>query len=320
MWSSLSSQSVHLASVKPLKGLADYRATCLEQTRAAVAAHPVTRRACPADGMSLEPAGAVEGLAYVRCPQCAGLYLRDVAEPASWAAAVGQVARARHAHNSFHGRLTAERAANVYQPKLAWIENTLRLEGKPRSTLLEVAVPPSDFTALLQASPAIAGVTTIDDVTARRTDGADRPVDAAVLLESLDRSDDPSALLAGVARRLAPGGLVFATALVSSGFDVVSLGLRNQYLYPPDRANCFSLSGLEALMRRAGFSLLEVSTPGVLDVQILQSHVDDDPALPLSPFERQLLASTPDARSAFQAFLQEHHLSSFARMVGKKTA
>jgi hypothetical protein len=320
MWSSLTSQTFHLATVKPLKGLRDYRATCLASTRAAIADGAVTRTTCLADGADLDSAGTVEGLPYVRCGRCGSHYLRDVAESAAWANAVAQVTRARHAMDGVHARLTAERVANVYQPKLAWIENTLRLQGLQRASVLELEVAPSDLTALLLQSQAIAEVVTSDELTVRQGGPSESRVDAAVLLESLDRSDDPVRLLEGVARRIGPGGLVFVTALVSTGFDMASLGLGNQYLYPPDRANCFSLDGLSTVLERCGLSLLEVSTPGVLDVQIVQSHLDEDPTLPLSTFERQLLASPSEVTSAFQEFLQEYHLSSFARIVGRKIA
>ena len=105
---------------------------------------------------------------------------------------------------------------------------------------------------------------------------------------------------------------------MSSGFDVGVLGLRNLYLYPPDRANCFSRRGLELLLTRAGFTLLEVSTPGVLDVEIVQAHLRQIPSLILSGFERQLLAATAETQAAFQAFLQQHGMSSFARVVARK--
>lgn len=108
------------------------------------------------------------------------------------------------------------------------------------------------------------------------------------------------------------------TALVASGFDLAVLGLKSLYLYPPDRANCFTLRGLSMLLEQAGFHLLEVSTPGVLDVEIVTAHCARDPSVDLSPFERQLIESDQHTKDEFQAFLQQRGLSSFARMVMKK--
>jgi hypothetical protein len=319
MWSSQTDQSFPLSSVKPLSGLASYRARCAEATRAAIARSSVVRSACPADGSTLAPVGEVERLAYVRCVACGSLYLRQVAGPEDWAETVAAAARFRHGTNGLQATIVETRAAHVYGPKLEWIEDTLRLQGLARPTVLEASTTLSDFTPLIRRSRAMGDVVTVDEVELRRSSEAS-DVEAAILLESLDHSDDPAALLEAVVARLADGGLLFLTALVATGFDMVVLGLRNRYLCPPDRANCFSLSGLERLLERAGLSLLEVSTPGVLDLQIVQSHVMEDSTIPCGPFERQLLAADDSAYVAFQAFLQEHHLSSFARIVGRKDA
>jgi hypothetical protein len=207
------------------------------------------------------------------------------------------------------------------------------MNGVQHPRLLEVVTPPSDFTALLASSEDFDGVETMDEmsfvsqigfspssasIAASRVNGNNHRVQAAVLLESLDRVDDPVKLLQAVAAKLNDGGLLFLTSLISSGFDLAVLGIRDLYLYPPDRANCFSLQGLERLLPRAGFVPIEISTPGILDVEIVQAHLRHDPAIPLSSFERALLASGEETQRAFQAFLQENRMSSFARIVGKK--
>jgi hypothetical protein len=75
------------------------------------------------------------------------------------------------------------------------------------------------------------------------------------------------------------------------------------------------------LLTQAGFELLEVSTPGVLDVEIVRAHVERDGDVLLSRFERELLGSDERTHRAFQTFLQQNGMSSFARIVAiKKTA
>ena len=63
---------------------------------------------------------------------------------------------------------------------------------------------------------------------------------------------------------------------------------------------------------------METSTPGVLDLEIVQAHLRHDPDLKLSNFEQQLLSADDSTQRAFQAFLQERGMSSFARVVAKK--
>lgn len=98
------------------------------------------------------------------------------------------------------------------------------------------------------------------------------------------------------------------------------LGAQNLYLYPPDRANCFTLDGLEKLLLRTGYKAVELSTPGVLDLEIVAAHQKHVPDLKLSAFEQQLLKADEETRHAFQSFLQQNRMSSFARIVGRKVS
>ena len=314
------SVTVPLDSVKPLDGLLTYRARCLGLTRHALRSGVTRRRtASPVGGVRLEPVGDVEGFAYARCPESGSLFLVELPEAPRWAQLLAQVSRLRHSPEAFHSGIAQSRTDHVYTPKLEWIRDTLRLQGIERPRVLEVTTAPSDFTALLNASGVCAEVMTVDEMALRtgRASAAVGQAQAAVLLESLDRVDDPVALIQAVARCVEAGGLVFVTALVSSGFDLSVLGLRNLYLYPPDRTNCFSLQGLKRLWLQEGFSLVEVSTPGMLDVEFVQRHLEHDPSLPLSAFERQLLEADRETHDAFQAFLQQQGFSSFARLVAK---
>jgi hypothetical protein len=309
-----------LSSVKPFERLSAYRDHCLAAVRQAVAVKSDRRERCPACESQIDAAGAVEGLGYARCSSCQSLILERVADTAQWNRILADVGRYRNSPTGFHSSVAASRNENVYLPKLEWIQHTLRLHGLSFPALLELASAPSPFSAFLTNSGSFSHVVTVEESELATSQPAFDSVQAIVMLESLDRALDPSLLLKQVRKRLLSNGLVFVTALVSSGFDLSVLGLRSLYLYPPDRTNCFSLKGLVHLMERSGFQLVEVSTPGVLDVEIVEAHLQHDPSLTLSSFESQLLAAGSDTKEAFQRFLQEHHMSSFARIVGRKVA
>jgi hypothetical protein len=307
-----------LSSVKPLEKLREYRTKCLEWTRQAQSGPTTQRSVSPATGGPVEPYANIDGLSYVRCRQTGSLFLEQMPAPTAWSELLRQVMQYRHSPDAFHAEISGSRNANVVRPKLDWLEQTLRIQGFASPNILEITTAPSDLAASLSRNQT--NVIVLDEMTfLHQKAPLSGQADAAILFESLDRVDDPAGLMTAVYQNLRPGGLVFVTALVSSGFDMAVLGARNLYFYPPDRANCFSRSGLEALATRTGFQLIEVSTPGVLDVEIVQSHRKQDSALPLSGFERELLDSGPETREAFQSFLQQQGLSSFARLVGRKS-
>ncbi|MBI3317767.1 MAG: hypothetical protein HYZ90_01285 [Candidatus Omnitrophica bacterium] len=310
-----------LDSVKPLSQLLDYRLRCLEETRRAVRKAPVVRDLSPVSQEPLEPVGEVEGLRYGRCPRSGSWFLMDLAHSDEWRKLLVNVGRTRHSPEAFHSGLNSSRTEHVYRPKLEWIQGALRLQHLSHPRFLELATSVSPLTRLLQESRLFSEVRTVEEMGHRSGFGleAESLFEAAMLEESLDRVDDPNSLLGALRPHLRPGGLLFVTALVCSGFDLAVLGLGNLYLYPPDRANCFSLQGLRAFLEQGGFQLLEVSTPGVLDVEIVRSHLERDQGLPLGRFERQVVESEAPVREAFQLFLQEKALSSFARIVARKS-
>ncbi len=309
-----------LAAVKPLDRLMRYRAFCLEQTARLVDTSTSTRTHSPVTGVRLEPIGDVQGLPYARCPDTGSVFFAPSPAWPRWRALLETVSAHRHSPEAFHTDLAQSRIDTVYAPKLDWMRDTLRIQELLRPRLLEITTKPSALTQLLEESGLFEQVTTVDEMTLAHEPArlSGPPCHAALLLESLDRVDEPDALLRHTWDRLSPGGLIFVTALVASGFDVATLGLNNLYVYPPDRTNCFTIAALERLLTRAGFTLLEVSTPGVLDVEVVRAHLARDPALSISRFERQLVEADPETREAFQAFLQDRRFSSFARYVGRK--
>lgn len=312
--------SVPLSSVKPLDGLLRYRAYCLELMRRIEGGPRRRWQRSPVGDTPLEPYGDVGGFPYLRCPETGSLFLAEVPDAASWSKLLQDVSRHRFAPEGFYTGLAQSRTDHVYAPKLEWIQDTLRLQGLERPAILEAATPPSTFTHLLEESRLFADVVMVEEMALAhgRAEGPGRTFQAAILLESVDRVDDPAGLVREVSRRLEDGGLLFVTALVCSGFDFTVLGLNNLYLCPPDRTNCFTLKGLSRLLSQAGFTLIEVSTPGVLDVEVVRAHLQHDPSLPVSAFERQLIEADARTPEALQTFLQQQGLSSFARVVARR--
>jgi len=145
-----------------------------------------------------------------------------------------------------------------------------------------------------------------------------RQISIVILLEGLDRARDPGILLQAVAALVPAGGLLFLTALMSSGFELLVLDTGCMYLFPPDKAHCLSLSMIEALLKQNSFEILESSTPGVLDCDSVLRHIRSGAEVALSPFERAMLMGSDERRRSFQDFLQFSQLSSFGRFVARR--
>lgn len=149
--------------------------------------------------------------------------------------------------------------------------------------------------------------------------GLKNDVDAVTIFEAGDHSADIDELLHSVKDMLRPGGLVFITTILISGFDLQILWDNAEYLFPPDRLNVFSVEGLKILFDRHGYECCELSTPGTLDVEIVEKALKRDGAINIPKFIRYLINQRGDSvKKSFQELLQSSLLSSYGKVLLRK--
>ena len=143
--------------------------------------------------------------------------------------------------------------------------------------------------------------------------------DAVILLDTLGRVEQPGFLLEWVREHLEDGGLCFITTIFATGLDLLTLGEASEVLIPPDRLNVFSYEGMQILLEKAGMEIVEMSTPGVLDLRNIRRGMESH-GIEIPEFFRYILARRNDSRliTDFQDFLQRHRLSSLGRIVLRK--
>lgn len=144
-------------------------------------------------------------------------------------------------------------------------------------------------------------------------------IDVVSLFEVVDHYSDVDRLLKQVHEMLRPNGLCFITSTLISGFDLQVLWDQAETLFPPDRLNVFSVEGFKSLFSRHQFECLEFSTPGILDLDLVENALQHNPSLAVPRFIRYLIENRGESvRHGFQRFLQESCLSSYARILLRK--
>jgi hypothetical protein len=122
-----------------------------------------------------------------------------------------------------------------------------------------------------------------------------------------------------MAKLLKPGGLLVFTTLTVSGLDLLVLWDKSKSISPPHHINFLSVEGLAAMLKRCGLEELEITTPGKLDVDIINNAKNEDPKLALPRFMEYMLKNRTDKTFiGLQEFLQENNLSSHVRVVARK--
>jgi hypothetical protein len=144
------------------------------------------------------------------------------------------------------------------------------------------------------------------------------PVDFVTAFDVVDRAPDLPALLDALGLVVRPGGLVFLTAANADGFDIQVLWDRAWWIVPPDKMNLLSADGVVRRAAQSGWDILELSTPGMFDVEHVRHDVEQHADAAWPRFVRRLVAHgarRPDVLGDFQQFLQRHRLASFARVL-----
>ena len=148
-------------------------------------------------------------------------------------------------------------------------------------------------------------------------EGDSQPADIITLIDVLQRVRDPVGAIRRVHQRLGKNGLLVATCRAGSGFDVLTLREHAESIFPLDHLFLPSPSGLQRLLEQAGFDVLEITTPGLLDMKYIKKATDD---IPRDQFFQRYLVQTMDEPffERMQGFLQRNNLSSHLRCVARR--
>jgi hypothetical protein len=145
------------------------------------------------------------------------------------------------------------------------------------------------------------------------------PVDAIIAVDALDRAADLGAMVKAFEAMLVPGGVLFATASVASGFEVQTLWERSNTILPPDKLNLPTVEGLQRIFAAPAWEILELSTPGMFDVEMVRNVMKAAPDQPWPRVVRSLVERTDAVgRTALVEFLQSRRLASFARLIVRR--
>ena len=285
---------------------------------------------CPACGSDVARSAFKRGTFQFReCSECKSLYVspRPTQEALDNYYEKSEAGRLREAY--FTEETGIARLLHVTQSRADWIvDHSERVDGSSLSHL-DYGSLSSGLVSELGRIPTFSDFYALDVPEVARDelagegvllrDPAPGSIDVATVFEQLEHRFSPEALLRRLARFVGPHGLMFATTRTCSGFDTLVLGAQNPYLFVPEHLNLLSVEGLRRLFERLGFELLELSTPGQLDVELVMTAVSADPSIPVGALWTYLFRyRDADTRSDLQAFLQRNRLSSHARIAVRR--
>lgn len=294
--------------------------------------------ACPACRSSALREGFERlGVAYAECGSCGTLYAPRRPNEAALRAWYRDSAPARFWRERLLPVSAAARQEKIVQPRSDWVLDGIAEYAPGARTLVDLSPHGRPLIEAIAAGSHTLTRFVAAGVTADLEGPGDRaievrpaslaelpalgPADVAVAVDVLDRAADPGAVVAALARTLAPSGLVFATFPVSSGFEVQALWQDSPTVFPPDKLTLPSVDGLMRLFAPPAWDVLELSTPGMFDVDTVRRAMAARPDAPWPRVVRALVErSDAQGRAALVEFLQTRRLTSFARLVARRSA
>lgn len=287
---------------------------------------------CPAcRELSREVAFERLGLRYMECPRCFTVYLSPRPTLGALEDYYLRGESMRFWERVMMKETDRERREHVFRRRLDWLTDvTDEFIRRPRmlidckskyASFLEEVQRTKAFDSVVVADPTAEVREVCERLGMKVVEKADGKLRASAVtaFEVLEREFNPGEFLQDIHALLSPGGLFFLTTRSISGFDLQVLWEKAKNILPPSHMNLFSVEAIKQVLVKQGFEILELSTPGQLDVEIVRNALQEEPDVPLPRFVSYLLRQRDaDAHQSLQEFLQRYRLSSHVRVVCRK--
>ena len=291
--------------------------------------------ACPAcgddQGFPLIPEFVKDGFAHRRCVKCGTLFISPRPTRAMLLDYYKNAESIRHWGKCLHPATEDYRRSRIDLPRAAAVSADCLEYGIPRGTLVDLGAGFGTFAELarrhffhrvvaVEPSPPLAASCRARGLEVLEATAEELHIDGANVVtafELIEHLFDPRDLVDAVKRALVPCGLLILTTPDVEGFDLATLGALSDNIGGPNHLQFFTAAGMRVLLEGAGFEVLEVTTPGKLDAELVRAKaLSGELDLSHQPFLREVLVDRWDDLGApFQRFLEDNGLSSHMRVV-----
>jgi len=284
---------------------------------------------CPACGNeSFHPAFEKLGFAYTVCRSCQTLYQNPRPPLEEFSRFYRESPSARYWAKEFFPAVAEIRREKLFKPKVMELARLCQNENFKPAVVADIGAGfglfleewhnlfPDTRTIAIEPNLEMADLCRdkkleVLECLAEQASSLYGHVDLVVALEVIEHVHDPLVFCNSLNHLLRAGGRLLLTGLSVDGFDIQVLWEHAKSISPPHHINFMSIQGFKQLLKRAGFSKVDIFTPGKLDVDIVKNTMEERPdALNDQRFIRNLLKLDEKALKEFQQFLSKHRLSS----------
>ena len=289
-------------------------------------------RSCPGCGAADVPVSFdKEGLLFHDCPFCHTVFVSPVPAQAALDILIKSGRSARYRREMFAHKLAAQRVEHVHQSLIQWMLKTCDEHDVDAAIYCDVGSDDEAWIHAVEREAQFREKTFVSPLDLSRRNSNARyttsladaagPFSVISCVSALDKVSDPLSLLEAMVQRLRPGGLLFFTTSSSSGLEYKLLGRDAPSFCALDRLTMFSVEALQDLLEKLGLDVVELSTPGRLDVEAIAAYLREHPAAKSIPFWGYLFERNDEKTLAeLQLFLQRNLFSAYARVAARNPA
>ncbi|EIC22323.1 class I SAM-dependent methyltransferase [Thiorhodovibrio frisius] len=273
--------------IRPAKLFAEYLRLAEQDIDLYFSDEPRFQYCCPACGTDGTPAFRKNGFDYEECRHCATLYVSPRPSTTAFARYYTEAASVRYWATTFYKETAEARRINLWRPKARMMASVLERFASVSCHIIDVgggygifAEEMQPFVAqpvtIVEPGPQLAqiclskGLPVIEKFLEQVTE-TDLPQGRRVFVsfELFEHLHDPVHFLVQLKKLMHPGDLFLFTTLSGTGLDIRVLWEQSHAISPPHHLNFFNPHSVQILLANSGFEILDVSTPGKLDLDIL---------------------------------------------------
>lgn len=290
--------------------------------------------ACPACGLEGIHAFVKQGFSYKQCLVCQTLFVSPRPPAQAFSRYYQESESAQYWASTFYKETAEARCEKLWHPKALMIRKLVERFGLEQHDLIDIG---GGYGIFAEEYEKVSGkkVTVIEPGPALFQVCLDKGLDVVqgfleeiqpeqlvagpkifVSFEIFEHLHDPKKFLRHLFDLMLVGDLFIFTTLSGTGVDIQALWEDSKSVFPPHHLSFFNPKSVRILLQNVGFEVLQTSTPGKLDIDILcnnQQFIKDR-------FWRTFaIQADEDEKKVMQSFIAENGLSSHMLIVCQKS-
>lgn len=280
---------------------------------------------CPACGNNGGYSFNKHGFIYVECPVCQTLFVSPRPPSEAFSLYYLESESAKYWATTFYKETADARREKIWRPKALLVKSLVEQLGAEHQCLIDIGggygifaeeykiVSGKDVT-IIEPGPALAQICRdkglevvqgfLEEIKQEQLGIGPKTFVSFELFEHLR---DPEKFLQHLFSLMNAGDLFIFTTLSGVGVDIQALWEDSKSVSPPHHLNFFNPKSTQVLLKRMGFDVLHISTPGKLDIDILCNNQEYIKDRFWRTFAKQ---ATEDEKLAMQSFVANQGLSS----------